>query len=294
MHGTINDLAMMGARPVAISAAFVLEEGLSIDVLREVVADMAEAAAAAGVPVVTGDTKVVDRGAADGMYITTAGVGAHPGGPRPRRRHVRRATSSSPRGRWATTAPPSCWPGATSRSRPTSPPTPRPSTGSWTTFSPRHPPPDGCRDATRGGVGTVCNELARDANVTVVLDEPLLPVRPEVAAACELLGIDPLYVANEGKLMRSWRPRRRTRRSARYARAPARPRRGAHRRDPRRTARHRGAAHASWAAPGSSTCSSVTRSPYLLNGAPPRVRRRPLRSDQTGRHQGATGHDRSA
>ena len=80
VHGTINDLAMMGARPTAISAAFVLEEGMAIDVLREVVADMAEAAAAAGVPVVTGDTKVVDRGAADGMYITTAGVGLIPAG----------------------------------------------------------------------------------------------------------------------------------------------------------------------------------------------------------------------
>ena len=80
VHGTINDLAMMGARPLALSAAFVLEEGMAIDVLREVVADMAEAAAGAGVRVVTGDTKVVDRGAADGMYITTAGVGVVPAG----------------------------------------------------------------------------------------------------------------------------------------------------------------------------------------------------------------------
>ncbi len=80
VHGTINDLAMMGARPIALSAAFVLEEGVSIEMLREIVADMAEAAAAAGVPVVTGDTKVVNRGAADGMYVTTAGVGVIPAG----------------------------------------------------------------------------------------------------------------------------------------------------------------------------------------------------------------------
>ena len=80
VHGTINDLAMMGAIPIALSAAFVLEEGMSIEVLREVVADMAEAAAASGVRVVTGDTKVVDRGAADGMYITTAGMGVIPPG----------------------------------------------------------------------------------------------------------------------------------------------------------------------------------------------------------------------
>src|ERR1700685_2167155 len=78
VHGTVNDLAMMGARPLALSAAFVLEEGFSIDTLREIVADMAEAAAAAGVSIVTGDTKVVDRGAADGMYISTAGVGLIP------------------------------------------------------------------------------------------------------------------------------------------------------------------------------------------------------------------------
>src|SRR5580700_2355059 len=80
VHGTINDLAMMGARPLALSAAFVLEEGFSIDALRHIVADMAEAAAAADVPIVTGDTKVVDHGAADGLYISTAGVGVVPEG----------------------------------------------------------------------------------------------------------------------------------------------------------------------------------------------------------------------
>ena len=121
VHGTVNDLAMMGARPLALSAAFVLEEGFSIDALREIVADMAEAAAAAGVSIVTGDTKVVDRGAADGMYISTAGVGLIPAGrelsaeqgARRRRRALRRAPS-------ATTARRSCWPGATWPSRPTS------------------------------------------------------------------------------------------------------------------------------------------------------------------------------
>ena len=80
VHGTVNDLAMMGASPLALSAAFVLEEGFPMDSLRAIVADMAEAAAAAGVPIVTGDTKVVDRGAADGMYISTSGVGVIPAG----------------------------------------------------------------------------------------------------------------------------------------------------------------------------------------------------------------------
>jgi hydrogenase expression/formation protein HypE len=201
VHGTINDLAMMGARPTAISAAFVLEEGLSIEILREVVADMAEAAAAAGVPVVTGDTKVVNRGAADGMYITTAGIGLVPAG--------RDLTASAvepgdvvlasgtmgdhgmavmlARGDLALEAD------IASDSAPLH--------GLVDDLLVAAPATRWLRDSTRGGVGTVCNELARDANVAVVIDEPLLPVRPAVAAACELLGIDPLYVANEGKLI---------------------------------------------------------------------------------------------
>ncbi len=201
VHGTINDLAMMGARPIAISAAFVLEEGLSIDVLREVVADMAEAAAAAGVPVVTGDTKVVDRGAADGMYITTAGVGAIPAGRDLDARHVRPGDvvlASGTMGDHGTAVMLARGDLALEADIASD-------------SAPLHdlvddllaaaPATRWLRDSTRGGVGTVCNELARDANVAVVLDEPLLPVRPEVAAACELLGIDPLYVANEGKLV---------------------------------------------------------------------------------------------
>ena len=201
VHGTINDLAMMGARPIAISAAFVLEEGMAIGVLREVVADMAEAAALAGVPVVTGDTKVVDRGAADGMYITTAGVGVVPGG---RDLAAARVAVGDvvlvsgtlgdhgtavmlARGDLALEA------------------------DIASDTAPLHdlveellaaaPDTRWLRDSTRGGVGTVCNELARDADLTVVLDEETLPILPAVAAACELLGIDPLYVANEGKLV---------------------------------------------------------------------------------------------
>ncbi len=201
VHGTVNDLAMMGARPIALSAAFVLEEGLSIEILREVVADMAEAAAAAGVPVVTGDTKVVNRGAADGVYITTAGVGLIPAG------RSLAATTVAPgdivlasgtmgdhgmavmlaRGDLALEAD------IASDSAPLH--------GMVEDLLAAAPATKWLRDSTRGGVGTVCNELARDANVAVVLDEPLLPIRPQVAAACELLGIDPLYVANEGKLI---------------------------------------------------------------------------------------------
>jgi hydrogenase expression/formation protein HypE len=201
VHGTVNDLAMMGARPVALSAAFVLEEGFSIDILRQIVADMAEAAASAGVAIVTGDTKVVDHGAADGMYISTAGIGLIPEGRSLSADLVREGDVVIMSGTMAdhgmavmlargdlmleadivsdtaplhdlmerllTAAPSTRW----------------------------------LRDATRGGVGTVCNELARDSNLTVVLDETALPVRPAVGAACELLGIDPLYVANEGKFV---------------------------------------------------------------------------------------------
>ena len=201
VHGTVNDLAMMGAQPAAISAAFVLEEGLSIEILREVVADMAEAAAAAGVPVVTGDTKVVNRGAADGMYVTTAGVGVIPDGRNLDARRVRPGDvvlASGTMGDHGTAVMLARGDLALEADIASD-------------TAPLHelvedllaaaPTTRWLRDSTRGGVGTVCNELARDANVTVVLDEPLLPVRPEVTAACELLGIDPLYVANEGKLI---------------------------------------------------------------------------------------------
>ena len=206
VHGTVNDLAMMGARPLALSAAFVLEEGFSIDALRLVVADMAEAAATAGVSIVTGDTKVVDRGAADGMYICTAGVGLIPPGRDLSATRVREGdvvlcsgtigdhgtAVMLARGDLAIEAD------IASDTAPLH--------GLVECLFERAPSTRWLRDATRGGVGTVCNELARDANLAVVLEEPALPVRPAVAAACELLGIDPLYVANEGKLIAAVAP----------------------------------------------------------------------------------------
>ena len=201
VHGTVNDLAMMGARPLALSAAFVLEEGFPIEALRGIVADMAEAAAAAGVGIVTGDTKVVDRGAADGMYVTTAGVGLISAG--------RQLTAAKvvegdvvivsgmigDHGMAVMLARGDLALEADIRSDTA------PLHGLMEDLLTAAPSTRWLRDATRGGIGTVCNELASDAGVAVVLDEANLPIRPSVAGACELLGIDPLYVANEGKLV---------------------------------------------------------------------------------------------
>lgn len=201
VNGTVNDLAVVGARPLAVSAAFVLEEGFAVSELREIVADMAAAASAAGVRIVTGDTKVVDRGAADGMYVTTAGVGSVPAG--------RSLTASSVRegdvvivtgpigdhGMAVMLARGDLALEADIRSD----------------TAPLHeaaealllaaPSTRWLRDATRGGLATVCNELATASHLAVVLDEAAMPVRPAVAAACEMLGIDPLYVANEGTMV---------------------------------------------------------------------------------------------
>jgi hydrogenase expression/formation protein HypE len=201
VNGTVNDLAVTGAHPLALSAAFVIEEGFPVEQLREVVTDMALAAQSAGVRIVTGDTKVVGRGAADGLYVTTTGIGTVPEGRR------LSASSVSPgdvllvsgmladhgvavmlaRGDLALDADIRSDTAALH--------------GLVEALLTAAPGTRWMRDATRGGVGTVCNELARDSGCAVVLEENALPVRPAVAAACELLGIDPLYVANEGKLV---------------------------------------------------------------------------------------------
>lgn len=201
VHGTVNDLAMAGAVPSWITAAFVLEEGFPISELKELVADMAAAAAAAGVQIVTGDTKVVPRGAADGMFVTTAGVGMIPVGRELSPTLVRPGDKVLMSGSMGDHGM------AVMLAR-----------GDLDIESDIHsdtaavselvevllaaaPSTRWLRDPTRGGVGTVCNELAQAANVGVVLDEQHLVVRPMVAGACEMLGIDPLYVANEGKFI---------------------------------------------------------------------------------------------
>ncbi|MBW0118273.1 hydrogenase expression/formation protein HypE [Pseudonocardia sp. KRD-169] len=199
VHGTVNDLACSGAVPQWLSAAFVLEEGFGVAELKEIVADMASAAAAAGVRIVTGDTKVVPRGAADGLFVTTSGVGVIPAGRRfpavrPGDRLILSGTMGDhgmavmlARGDLAIEAD------IASDTAPVH--------GVVEALLAAAPGTRWLRDPTRGGVGTVANELAQDTGLGVVLDEQSLPVRPVVNGACEMLGIDPLYVANEGKFL---------------------------------------------------------------------------------------------
>jgi hydrogenase expression/formation protein HypE len=201
VNGTVNDLAVMGATPKWLTVSAVLEEGFVIDELRDIVGDVANAAAAAGVEIVAGDTKVVERGAADGCYLTTTGVGLIPTDRKLGADLVQPGdvllvsgtigdhgmavmfargdlalngdVSSDTASLHAATA-------ALLEAVPTT---------RW------------MRDPTRGGVASACNELAVAGDVGVSLFEASLPVNPPVNGACELLGLDPLYVANEGKFV---------------------------------------------------------------------------------------------
>jgi hydrogenase expression/formation protein HypE len=202
VHGTINDIAMAGARPLYLSASFIIEEGFPIIDLARIAQSMGEASRAAGVPVIAGDTKVVERGKADGVFISTAGVGVVPEGldlsadkARPgdvvllsgaigdhgvaimsKRENLGfdceiLSDSAALHGLVADMVDAA---GASLRLM---------------------------RDPTRGGLAATLNEIAQQAGVGFDIDEAAIPVRPEVAAACELLGLDPLNVANEGKLV---------------------------------------------------------------------------------------------
>jgi hydrogenase expression/formation protein HypE len=196
VNGTVNDLAMAGARPVALSLALILEEGLDADVLRAEVQAIATAAEVAGVRVATGDTKVVERGHADGMYICTTGFGARdrraelsPGAIRPGDRIL----VSGPIGAHGTAI-------MLARGELGLEADIESDTRSlWPAVDAILGPAIHClRDATRGGVASVLNELARAAGVAIVVREGDVPVDPAVAGAAEILGIDPMYVANEG------------------------------------------------------------------------------------------------
>ncbi|HEX3638851.1 MAG TPA: hydrogenase expression/formation protein HypE [Paraburkholderia sp.] len=201
VSGTVNDLAVCGATPLYLSCAVVIEEGFSVDLLRRVAASMHRVALEAGVAIVTGDTKVVERGCADKLFINTAGIGV-----------VRRDVSISARNARAgdvvivngylgdhgaailvarqqlaleADIESDCCP----------------LNGLIAAMLDACPQIHCLRDATRGGVATVLNEFAQSSNVTIRLDEAALPLREQVQGACEILGLDPLYLANEGKLV---------------------------------------------------------------------------------------------
>jgi hydrogenase expression/formation protein HypE len=202
VNGTVNDLCMSGARPLYLSCGFILEEGFPVADLQRIAASMAVAAQAAGVTIVTGDTKVVQRGKADGCFINTAGVGllerpvelgAH------RCRPGDAIIVSGPIGDHGVTI-------MLARGELEIEADVKSDT------APLHDlvaalldaVPDGVRamrDATRGGVATILNEMAKASNVAVIIEEDKIPVRPEVNGACEILGIDPLYVACEGRFV---------------------------------------------------------------------------------------------
>lgn len=201
VHGTVNDLAMSGARPLWLAAGFILEEGLALDDLGRIVTSMAAAARAAGVTIVAGDTKVVDRGHGDGVFINTTGLGLVPEGVDigPERAHPGDvillsgsigdhgvAVMSQREGLEFETAIES-------------------DTAALHTLVVAmldvtrdvHV----LRDPTRGGLASALNEIARASHVGIEIEERAVPLRPAVQAACEMLGLDPLYVANEGKLL---------------------------------------------------------------------------------------------
>jgi hydrogenase expression/formation protein HypE len=200
VHGTINDVAMSGARPLYLAAAFTLEEGLPLADLARVVRSMGAAAEAAGVPVITGDTKVVQHGKGDGVFITTTGVGVVPEG----------VTISGDRARPGDAILVSGMLGdhgvAVMSMREnltfdTSISSDSAALHGLVAEMVAAAPQLRClRDPTRGGLATTLNELARQSGVGMLIREADLPVREEVRGACELLGLDPLYVANEGKL----------------------------------------------------------------------------------------------
>ncbi|HSD60795.1 MAG TPA: hydrogenase expression/formation protein HypE [Burkholderiales bacterium] len=201
VHGTINDVAMAGARPLYLSASFILEEGFPLSDLRRIVESMANAASHAGVPIVTGDTKVVESGKGDGVFITTTGIGVVPEGVEisgDRARPGDRILVSGTLGDHGVAI-------MSLRENLTFETAIQSDTaalhGLVAAMLEVVPGIRCLRDPTRGGLATTLNEMARQSGVGMRIREEALPVNPEVNAACEFLGLDPLYVANEGKLV---------------------------------------------------------------------------------------------
>jgi len=199
--GTVNDLAVGGAVPQFIAAAFILEEGLPLSELRRVVASMRQTCSDAGVALVTGDTKVVDRGKGDRIFITTTGVGSVPAGRSLSIANARAGDYVMVSGTMGDhgVAVMSVREGLDFETSLTSDTAPLNHLAEALIGA---CPAIRCmRDPTRGGLATTLNELAEASRVGIEIDEAKVPVRPEVQGACEILGLDPLYVANEGKLV---------------------------------------------------------------------------------------------
>jgi hydrogenase expression/formation protein HypE len=203
VHGTVNDVAMLGATPLYLSASFILEEGFALADLKRIVESMAAAAREAGVAIVTGDTKVVEQGKGDGLFISTTGIGHAPAGRRIGGTEARpgdvvllsgtigdhgvAVLSQRESLEFETTilSDTAALNGLVAAMLAAVP------EGSVRTL----------RDPTRGGLATTLNEIAKQSGAGMLLQEAAIPVKPQVEAACELLGLDPLYVANEGKLI---------------------------------------------------------------------------------------------
>jgi hydrogenase expression/formation protein HypE len=201
VHGTINDLAMGGAKPLFLSAAFIIEEGLPLEVLRRVAGSLQRAAKSAGVSVVTGDTKVVEKGSGDGLFINTSGIGLVPNGIELSAAYALPGDKIVLNGsigdhgiailaqregiefESAIESDSAALHGLVADMLGTK--------AAFRCF----------RDPTRGGLSSALNEIAAQSNVGIELDERAIPVREEVRGACEMLGLDSLYVANEGKLI---------------------------------------------------------------------------------------------
>lgn len=201
VHGTVNDLAVSGATPLFLSAGFILEEGLAMDALGRIATSMGRAAREAGVQIVTGDTKVVEKGHGDGLFINTAGIGVIPAGLRIAADQARPGDVVIVSGTVGDhgMAIMSVREGLAFESALVSDSAPLHTLVAAMLDVTRE---IHClRDATRGGVAAVLNELAAQSRAGIDLDEGAIPVRPAVQAACEMLGMDPLYVANEGKLV---------------------------------------------------------------------------------------------
>lgn len=199
--GTVNDLAVSGAKPLYLSAGFIIEENFPMAELTRIVASMRAAADEAGVLIVTGDTKVVEKGAVDGVYINTAGIGVMLDGVNISPQRVKPGQDiilsgslgdhavAVMAGRHGLTLPASVVSDCA------------PLNGLVQAMLAAAPSTAVLRDPTRGGLATTLNEIAVQANVGIIVEETALPVRPEVAAVCDILGFDPLYLANEGKVL---------------------------------------------------------------------------------------------